>query len=248
MTEQAGIIITVPHGSCHYHGDTTKCDSIAGDFGSYLLKDFTKKPQLSVKLLEFDSDPIIDQNLKAQRNTYYRHGLRKTATRYKTKFGNKLIHIDVHSFNPETNPDWSSYEVVLVQDEEMNGKSLSVGLSYFLSEDFKVTTYRGKNNDIHQEMLELGIPSIIVEVNEKMKAKDIINLAQQISDWLLMPKKSVITNGIYREIESGAGAGLFGGLVGAGIGFLVAGVPGAVVGGLIGGVGAAGIRSGVFSK
>lgn len=243
---QAGVIISVPHASCHYHGVNAVCDSVAGKVGRYIYNDLVKHPQINSQLAVFDSDPIVDQNTKKYRSSEYRKQLTKGATKYLDKYSPRLIHLDVHSFDPVTNPDWANYEAVFIQDYPMDGSSNTVGLSYFISQDYKATTYMGKDNDIHQQMMELGIPSIIIEINEQ--TKDIKNIAEQVVDWLVSERRSIVTKGIFREIEAGLGSGLLGAGVGALAGGLIAGVPGAIIGGTLGGLTAGGIRSGVFKR
>ena len=152
------IILTVPHAiainnqRCKEH---RYCDSLAIDAANIIQKTFVQHGIPSIILLGDINRSKIDLNrLESRNKTVFRDILRKS-------INNKSIVIDIHSF-PNTE-QWGfadPQKAIFLYDADIQKSPLA----QIISKSNKLL--KGINNDIQDEMHELGLESILLEVNE----------------------------------------------------------------------------------
>ena len=211
----AGVILSVPHGSCSL-SKANYCDSLATDFAHLLSSDLRK-----LKIDPFQSvynaktyDHNVNQNDIKNRNSAFRRNLIQGTLDMENDYGNKLFHLDIHSYDPNTNYDWRDKDVIIVDDNLTTfnkNEMASTGLMYYLNDNkFVADLDKGIGNDIQDQMTENNIQSVIIELNENLSKSDLKELSKKVSDWIISEDEEYLTEGIHRYISKAAGLGLLG--------------------------------------
>lgn len=172
MSVKGTFILTVPHAKCPYNTVSRKCDLVAKRAANALqdaLETRTHEVILHVADLE---RKICDENRYECRNTDFRKKLRKIYE--KTKTVKRRAVIDVHSY-PGTHKEWLKYHVVVLDKPKVIGGYIVDSL-----EEKGISVYRillnSATNDIMEESwVDFGIPSILIEFNERLTQSQIEN-------------------------------------------------------------------------
>ncbi len=222
----AGVLITVPHGTCSSKDLSMNdfCDSTAADAAT-LLASVVDPSVVEFYVSVFESNlPHMDMDTMAARDAKFRTDLTNKAFAFKEKYGDSVILLDIHSFDPSERVEWADSEVVIVETRTLHDALESVGLSYYLNNNgVAVKVVVGTEVDIVQEMDAMGIKNIAIEFNQNLSSVRLGEIVSLIAQWLLKPKGSVPTSGVrtgsYRHANGWGGRGYHGGGGWGGSGF-----------------------------
>lgn len=196
------VLLSVPHSGCYTYPSTRHCDRVAKRAG-LLLSEHLSKLGVDNKLLTTNvrrSD--MDMNRPKARKTNFRVGL--TQALEDLKEVPRSIHLDVHSYPPKslTSSD-ATYEsrvhsLYLLDDagETAYTRSLrdylieSLGIPYNTyagtkpCENWDTCPHLNIHNDIQDQARSLGIPSILLEVNELISKKKMDTVMKTVAVWV----------------------------------------------------------------
>lgn len=225
-----GIITSVPHACCQFPNSKVCCDSKALAFERHFNVNLQYYNSL-IKIYDLiNTYPLVDQEDPSQRDSDFRKALRFRVEECYANHGDRIMHFDIHSFNPNKNPDWSDSAVVIVESQLLNNDLASVGLTFFLNEgrvETKLVQMSPEYVDIQQEMNEMGVQSIILEINETLTPGQMDYIAMELVEWITNDIECLgafYREGIKAKIPKALGAGL----IGAGIGAIGGGIAGAI--------------------
>ncbi len=173
------VFLTVPHAKCPSGGlDRFHfCDKLAPEAALCIHEESPSILNSKVKVLRpfFADTPrtVCDLNRRYcdmdkrevdARNHLYRRGIRDFVIGYSR---NVQFVLDVHSYPPDHEP-WMDYTLVVL-DDGFSAASYSVDLAKFMNDaGVRTLLQRGRDNDIHVEMRELGKKSVLLEFNETL--------------------------------------------------------------------------------
>jgi hypothetical protein len=165
------VVITVPHAICskedsdnYYHS----CDKVAIAAAKSLAAAFKEKG-IESKLF-VPTRPRIhgnDMNRKISRESTFRKELRSFIKDNIKDIGYVL---DVHSY-PESVEYYGTFDAYLLDDTKSKyfSKECTAIERYLISSGYNAKTFVGFGNDIQDESLEIGVPSVLVEFNENLE-------------------------------------------------------------------------------
>lgn len=181
-------VITVPHAYCTLLIKHRHCDRVALTAAIEITKQLTKK---HVPFELFISNRLrseVDMNRRVSRSTEFREQITSYLTKHKP-----LFHLDVHSYpsiameRRDGPPYYERQNEIYLLDGQDDGettytKSFREYLSNHMNKTYK--TYAGGANDIQIQFRKALVPSILIEVNEEISAKQLTQLAQGIALWI----------------------------------------------------------------
>lgn len=199
MNKSAAVLIVFPHSVCASKNLALNefCDSTSKE-ASELLASKLDTDLLELYLLGFELGiPNVDMDIFMSRNTTFRRDLTKLASDLKRKYGDHIVAIDIHSFNPNERPEWKDSEIVIVETRTLHDALESVGLAYYLNNHGVSTkVVIGSEVDIAQEMDSYGIKNIVLEFNQTLSDSRLNKITDLIAEWIHKPAGGVPTSGI----------------------------------------------------
>lgn len=202
------VVLTVPHNTCIDNSKLSKltfdesfekskkivhmCDFIAAS-AAKLIKKFLGLLNTTV----FIGKVYRDRCERCDLNRFNRKtGFRPKLTKYlkKNRAKKKLFVLDVHSFPP--NMERRKMEKLkdldcFVLDDSNPIKNYSTEfVKFMIKNKVKTKVIKGSNNDIMDESRELGIPSFLLEFNEKLFKDEnrLIFICKKVAEWLKKEK------------------------------------------------------------
>ena len=195
MKKISGFILTAPHACMKVHNEY--CDSTTKEVVE-MLSESSYPNLVDVYSASFESEsPNIDMDTYGARNSQFRSSLTKKVLEFKQKYGNNVLLINIHSFNPSERPEWNDAEVVIVEGRTISDDLESVGLAYFLNKNGVMTkVVYNSYVDIHNEMVDLDVKNITLEFNQLLPDHRLNEIVKLINKWIHSPAGSMPTKGI----------------------------------------------------
>jgi hypothetical protein len=167
------IILTVPHSVC-YSRDLAHLDHLcdhAALVAAYEIK--SNLDALGVKTWLEPADMNrrrLDLNrLESRHTTGFRQRIRDRIEGSRKTL--KMV-LDIHSY-PEQYDQWSNYDIAILEDRKPMDGLPAASMHKWLGKNKITSTYvQGVNNDIQDEVHELGFESFLIEFNEGMLNDD----------------------------------------------------------------------------
>ncbi len=181
------IVITVPHSKCNGGGwilfDPHDCDKKSASFARKLNKAFKRESKLNTILILGDVNRIeCDLNRKSCHDSK-KYEFSKKLDKFLKEDNTNLL-LDIHSF-PGNHITYELYILVLSGDKK--SMNISKSLYVFLKKNGVdiAATEGDKTNHILYLGYEYSIPSVLVEINERLSDTRMRELSNLIKKWVL---------------------------------------------------------------
>lgn len=170
-------LVTVPHSECIIGLDHL-CDYLAPKAGRII------SDKMNARLFLADNNrTIVDYNRKYSRDWAWRKQIRDYVSKNKIQ-----LVLDIHSY-PNQIESFGTIggmipDVVILDSYGSFSDKLSKDISDYLNnKGVLISLIQGSDNDISIEMRELGIKSLLIEFNERLKSGDIEHICDLISSF-----------------------------------------------------------------
>lgn len=170
--------VTAPHAFCKglpYRS----CDTLAGEASSELSRALVSRGISSHRFAA--QTPRADCDLN--RDACYDHPWRLEVREHVASDEGVRRLLDVHSY-PADYPEWSPYEIVVLDDYTGGYRAFASGLYEHLRRGgARVLFAQGVNNSIQDEFNSRGIPSTLIEFREDLDRSRLSQLCSVIADY-----------------------------------------------------------------
>lgn len=187
VDERPTIIVTAPHAKCTelvQTADKHWCDVSAGPAATRLASNLVARDFEVILFISNTPRQKCDLNRSRCRNEGFRPKLRAALLE-----SDPIVLLDVHSF-PKSHRDLDFYVIVdpspripflSMQTEDMARAMLSFVVDRL---PVSVSLFKGRNNDIIDSAINVGVPALLLEFNESLSANVTGALSDVISDWV----------------------------------------------------------------
>lgn len=211
MTDKvAGLLLVVPHALCGGK-NPLMCDARASE----VAKMISGRAHMNVEAIAvaYDSGSEVDMEKPSSRESKFRQSVTYRADEFCKKYGDFVLVIDIHSFDPEERPEWKDSEVVIAEGRTISDSLESVGLAHYLNKyGVKSKVVEVEGLDIQREMAGYKLPIIVIEFNESIRKDRLQMIADAVNTWIANPSIPLEGKGHHGSIGFGLGLGLLGGV------------------------------------